>query len=132
MQSTPLTRPPGRGVRRGSSSVFDSEAPQAWHARLVQRGVTLAQGAWRLFLRLTLLQQVLVGLVALGMLAGGVVLLVFGEKLYEGMYGYAERFGALPGSWAIMWAFIVATAFPPLMGYSTAVTMCGFIWGMKG
>lgn len=35
----------------------------------------------------------------------------------------------MTGGWAILWSLIFVTAFPPLFGYSTLITTCGFVFG---
>lgn len=41
----------------------------------------------------------------------------------------AEKWRDIRGGWCILWALIFISAFPPLIGYSTAITIAGFVYG---
>lgn len=81
------------------------------------------------FARLTPLQKA--GVVAAGVV--GWVLLIL-TILYTGAFfawlgPVAKKWRTLPGGWLINFALIFVTAFPPVIGYSTASTVAGFVYG---
>lgn len=45
---------------------------------------------------------------------------------------YAKKWRELPGGWLILWFMTFFVSFPPMIGYSTCVTIAGFVFGMKG
>ncbi|MBH1945702.1 VTT domain-containing protein, partial [Erythrobacter sp. YJ-T3-07] len=38
----------------------------------------------------------------------------------------------LPGGWVLVWLMTFATGFPPVIGYSSSVTIAGFVFGFPG
>lgn len=81
------------------------------------------------FQRLSLLQKILVVAAAVIAFALGIVLLIFSERLFGLFAPFAKKWGDLKGGWAILWAITFVCAFPPVIGYSTAVTIAGFVYG---
>lgn len=54
------------------------------------------------------------------------VLALLGPALLEGMLiSYSDW----PAGWLIVWGLCYVAAFPPMIGYSTSVSMAGFIYG---
>lgn len=86
----------------------------------------------RAFFRLTPLQQA--GLVFLNIvLAVGFILFwVYNERIFAYLKPGAEKWRALPGGWLILWFMTFFVSFPPMIGYSSCVTIAGFVWGMYG
>jgi len=66
-------------------------------------------------------------------LAMGLALLTIGPKaIAQKMYDLAQAVRELPYGWLILVAVIAITSFPPLIGWSTTVTVCGFAYGLDG
>ncbi|RMZ86599.1 hypothetical protein DV736_g6171, partial [Chaetothyriales sp. CBS 134916] len=82
---------------------------------------------WR---KLSTLQKVLViiGLTVLSV--GGILFLVFNEKIFGWLEPYAEKWKGTKGGWTILWAAIFVAAFPPMIGYSSCATTAGFVYGV--
>jgi uncharacterized membrane protein YdjX (TVP38/TMEM64 family) len=59
----------------------------------------------------------------------GILFLVFSEKIFGALAPAAKRFRDVQGGWAILWVITFICAFPPIIGYSTAVTVTGFVYG---
>ncbi|KAJ0121327.1 tlg2-vesicle protein of 38 kda [Diaporthe amygdali] len=89
---------------------------------LYRQSVTMYEG-------LTPTQKVLfiVGGNLLGALT--IVLLIFSHKIFTLLGPVAVSWRALPAGWLIIWAATFFVAFPPLVGYSTACTVAGFVYG---
>lgn len=79
---------------------------------------------------MTLLQRILacVGIVLLNVL--GILFLIFNERIFGWLEPLAERWKETRGGWTILWAIIFVAAFPPVIGYSTAGTTAGFVYGV--
>ncbi|KAK8930389.1 Golgi apparatus membrane protein tvp38 [Metarhizium anisopliae] len=101
---------------------------------------TLLQRAWRkyldwsrwliqYYLSLSPLYRVLA---VLGCLLGWaliVLTIVYSHRFFSWLTPVAKSWRELPGGWLIVFALIFVTAFPPLIGYSTANTIAGLVYG---
>lgn len=74
-------------------------------------------------------QQFLVLSASVLLLALTVTLLVFSQKIFTLLGPVAVSWRALPAGWLIIWVLTFLVAFPPLVGYSTACTVAGFVYG---
>lgn len=74
------------------------------------------------------------GLVALNvlLLVGGVLFAVYNERIFAYLSPAAKRWRDTPGGWLVLWWMTFFVSFPPMIGYSTCVTIAGFVYGMKG
>lgn len=79
--------------------------------------------------RLSTIQRILV-------VTGGVIcfilsilFLVYNERIFRSLHPYADQWRDLKGGWLILWALIFTVSFPPLIGYSTLMTVSGFVYG---
>ncbi|MCJ1272565.1 Tlg2-vesicle protein [Puttea exsequens] len=62
----------------------------------------------------------------------GILFLVFSERIFAWLEPVAEKWKNLRGGWLILWLMTFTTAFPPIIGYSTCLTLAGFIYGFPG
>lgn len=58
-----------------------------------------------------------------------ILFLVYNERVFAWLEPYAVRWKDLRGGWLILWAMMFVTAFPPVIGYSTCLTIAGFVFG---
>jgi uncharacterized membrane protein YdjX (TVP38/TMEM64 family) len=63
---------------------------------------------------------------------GFILFLVFNERIFAYLGPAAKRWRDTPGGWLVLWAMTFFVSFPPMIGYSTCVTIAGFVYGMKG
>lgn len=70
--------------------------------------------------------SVIAGLVTITL---AILFLVFSESIFAWLEPVAEKWKNLRGGWLILWALTFATAFPPVIGYSTCLTLAGFVYG---
>lgn len=70
--------------------------------------------------------SVIAGLVTVTL---AILFLVFSESIFAWLEPVAEKWKNLRGGWLILWAMTFATAFPPVIGYSTCLTLAGFVYG---
>ena len=78
---------------------------------------------------MTLVQQILTFIVGLSTLVFAILFLIYSERIFQWLEPYAERWKSLDGGWLILWILCFVTAFPPVIGYSTCLTLAGFIYG---
>lgn len=117
--------------RRRSQSESGSQPPSATQ-RWLRSANRTSNKLQRAFLRLTPLQQA--GLIGLNVLlaVGGILFLVYNERIFAYLSPAAKRWRDTPGGWLVLWWMTFFVSFPPMIGYSTCVTVAGFVYGMKG
>jgi hypothetical protein len=78
---------------------------------------------------LTPVQQILVAGGGVAALVLGILLLVYNERIFGALEPFAKKWRDLTGGWLILWAATFVVSFPPLIGYSSCVTLAGFVYG---
>ena len=81
------------------------------------------------FEKMTLLQRMLAVVAAITTLVLGILFLIFNEKIFAKLEPVAVKWKDLKGGWLILWAMTFITAFPPVIGYMSCVTIAGFVYG---
>jgi len=114
-------------MRRSPYSVAQEEP--ALHKRLFHGAVSLGQQALRLFSSLSPLYQILVLVAGLVTFVLGILALVYSHRIFAWLGPVAQTWRSLPGGWVLVWLLAFVCAFPPMIGYSTAVTIAGFVYG---
>ncbi|KAH6845395.1 hypothetical protein B0I37DRAFT_380006 [Chaetomium sp. MPI-CAGE-AT-0009] len=89
----------------------------------------LYQQYMRFYYSLPLHFQILVSLAGLAILVLAILFLIYSHTLLVALGSVAQSWRATPAGWLPLWLATVATAFPPVMGYSTCVTLAGFVYG---
>jgi hypothetical protein len=79
--------------------------------------------------KLSPLQKVLFFTGSLVLAVFGILFLVYNETLFAKLIPYAKKWRDIKGGWLILWALIFTVSFPPLIGYSTLLTIAGFVYG---
>ena len=97
--------------------------------QLLDNAERIQRLAYRNIKKLSPLQRILAGLVCLTVLVLTILFFVFNERIFAWLEPVAERWAGLRGGWLILWFMTFVTAFPPLIGYSTCVTIAGFVYG---
>lgn len=117
--------------RRRSQSEPGPGAPSATQ-RWLRSANRTSNKLQRAFLRLSPLQQG--GLVALNivLLLGAILFAIYNERIFAYLSPAAKRWRDTPGGWLVLWWLTFFVSFPPMIGYSTCVTVAGFVYGMKG
>ena len=75
------------------------------------------------------MQRVLISLAGIASLVLGILFLVYNEKIFGLLAPYAQKWRDLRAGWLILWALTFTVSFPPLIGYSSCVTIAGFVYG---
>lgn len=81
---------------------------------------------------MSLLQRILAGLVLVVTLVLTILFIVFNEAISAWLIPIAEKWKRIKGGWTILWIITFLTAFPPVIGYSTCITISGFVYGWNG
>ncbi|KAK3341539.1 hypothetical protein B0T25DRAFT_345138 [Lasiosphaeria hispida] len=97
--------------------------------RLTTFSSAASRQALRLLLSLTPLQRLALVLAALAVFTLTVLGLVYSHRIFAALVPVAQKWRMLPGGWVLVWLLAFACAFPPMIGYSTAVTVAGFVYG---
>lgn len=112
--------------QRGS---FASDRPPDFKARLMRSYGRLSKQALKQYNRLTILQKGLLVVAGLAILVAAILFLVYNERIYGWLAPFAKRWREIRAGWLILWAMTFVVSFPPLIGYSTCVTIAGFVYG---
>jgi uncharacterized membrane protein YdjX (TVP38/TMEM64 family) len=132
---TPYTpRPTPAGARRLSTrralhEPLPSQQPTSLLTSAISTLTTLTHQLLRLYLNLPLRQRLLLALAAVAALALGITLLLSSHHLFSLLSPLAASWRAHPFGWLPIWLATFVTAFPPVIGYSTCVTVAGFVYG---
>ena len=123
--------------RRTSGSL--SRSSQSFGQRgasIVETSINYAERTWRRLYKtvekMTPAQMVLSIVAGILTIVLGILFLVFSERIFAWLEPVAEKWKNLRGGWLILWLMTFTTAFPPIIGYSTCLTLAGFIYGFPG
>ncbi|KAL8291758.1 hypothetical protein RQP46_002016 [Phenoliferia psychrophenolica] len=67
---------------------------------------------------------------ALHIVIGAAVWWITPTKLLEQMAEWGKGLSEMRYGWALLLTCIIATSFPPMFGYGTCITLCGFAFGV--
>ncbi|GKT42195.1 golgi apparatus membrane protein tvp38 [Colletotrichum spaethianum] len=124
------------GGRRTSAARFGRQSSTSRRTTALSglnRGMRSAVKAgnrlWNMYIGLSPVQRVAVAAFLLVVNVLIVLLLVYSHAIFKWLGPVSQKWRALPGGWLIIWAFTFLTAFPPMIGYSTAISISGFVYG---
>ena len=128
------TRPPwsrlSSSTRRNNTSPYSSQqTPQSYKDRLLRRADKIQRKVISTFLKLSMLQRILAIVALVVAFVFGILVLVYSEKIWAILAPVAQKWRDLKGGWMILWSLTFISAFPPLIGYSTTVSIAGFVYG---
>ena len=130
-QSRPSVHPPWSHRRRTSHSNSRSQSSLQRDMGLRDKVVYNMEKLGRQTLkRFTPLQLALASVVGVVAIVVTVLFFIFHEKFFAWLSPTAVKWKNLRGGWCILWAMTFATAFPPILGYSTCMTIAGFVYGL--
>lgn len=89
----------------------------------MQRKVT------KTFLALPVYQRVLAVVAFVVIHVFLILFLIYNEKIFGFLAPYAAEYRDVKGGWIVLWILVFICAFPPVIGYSTTVTISGFVYG---
>ena len=120
------TRP---STYRRSGSFASSQRPKTWYGRMLSNYKKLDRAAWKHVNKLTPLQRAAAVIIGIATIVLGILLLVYNERIFAAFEPWAKKWRDLPAGWLILWAATFVVSFPPLIGYSSCVTLSGFVYG---
>lgn len=126
----PWSRSAGAGSnRRRLSSATPSRGQKSLPRRMWDSYNQLNNQVLKAFFRLSPMGRAVAILAAV---LGWVVLIlmaVYSHKFFEWLRPIAKSWREMPAGWLIIFGFVFLTSFPPVIGYSTANTIAGFVYG---
>lgn len=111
-------------------SYSSSSGPASFKQKILSQTSSLQTRAVRFYTSLSTLQKVLLTAGSVLVLVLGILFLVFNERIFGALEPVAERWRETRGAWLILWFATFVVSFPPLIGYSSCVTLAGFVFGV--
>ena len=118
-----------RPISQSRSRSPYSQNASTFRVKAIQKANAVRRKVLTTAKKLTPLQRVLVAFGGVTILVLGILFFVFNERIFGWLKPIAERWRSIRGGWLILWAMTFATGFPPVIGYSTCVTISGFVYG---
>lgn len=106
-----------------------SSRPPSLRRRLVDTYGKLNRRVSEQYNNLSPLHKVLFIVGGLAAFVLGVLFLVYNERIFASLQPVAKKWRDIPAGWLILWALIFVVSFPPLIGYSSLLTIAGFVYG---
>lgn len=133
---TPRPTPPGARRLSSRRSLHDHQPPSSHTSSpknllttLTSTLRTLNTQSLRLYLTLSPLQRAAFLAASSLLLILAILFLLYSHRIFAALAPIAASLRAHPLGWTPIWLATVATGFPPLIGYSTCVTVAGFVYG---
>ena len=114
--------------RRSASSA--SRRRQTFKQRILDQSSSLLHRFTRTYSKLSPLQRILIICAGIVTIVLGILFLVYNERIFGALAPLAKKWRNIPAGWLILWAATFFVSFPPLIGYSTCVTLAGFVFGV--
>ncbi|KAF8866578.1 hypothetical protein BDZ45DRAFT_667834 [Acephala macrosclerotiorum] len=117
--------------RRTTSSPYSlsSQRPQSYKTQILRSAAKVQRKVIKTFLALTLFQRIAAISLAIIVNVILILFLIYNEKIFGWLTPYAEKWREITAGWLILWALTFICSFPPMIGYSTTVTIAGFVYG---
>jgi hypothetical protein len=106
-----------------------SSRPKTFLQRAASTYTTLSRRALAQYNKLSPLQKVLVIIGGVVAFVLSLLFLIFSERMFAALQPYAKKWRDVTGGWLVLWALIFVVSFPPLIGYSSLLTIAGFVYG---
>jgi len=127
-----INRPPwsrSGSSRHYSTNPYSQTTKPSFKAQVFRTVDILQRRLRSTFNKLSLIQKVLVIAALIGVNVFGIFFLIYNEKIFGALAPVAKRWRDIKGGWMILWMLTFISAFPPLIGYSTTITIAGFVYG---
>ncbi|KDQ64854.1 hypothetical protein JAAARDRAFT_28501 [Jaapia argillacea MUCL 33604] len=106
---------------------------QSWIVWPFQLTARYAKLTWKRYSRLSLHGKLLIWFLTffyISLIAAVVV--ITPARIGQFFYDLAQKISHYQFGWLVLGSVMVLVCFPPFVGFTTAVTLCGFAYGMKG
>ncbi|CAK7246373.1 MAG: Tlg2-vesicle protein [Sporothrix thermara] len=119
----------GRGRRRaggfrGAVASASSAVGTVWRWGLASGNHVLA-----FYIRLSPLHRILFLLAGAVGFTLGILMLVYSHRIFAALGPMAKGWHDMRGGWVLIWLMVFVTGFPPIIGYSSACTLAGLVYG---
>ncbi|KAI9866513.1 MAG: Tlg2-vesicle protein [Trichoglossum hirsutum] len=114
------------GHRRSHSF---SRSSRGFKEDLMKNADKLQRKIYAVVRRMSWWQRIASAIVLVVLAVLGILFLVFSERIFGSLVPVAVKWRNLKAGWLIAWTFSFICAFPPVIGYSTSVTVAGFVYG---
>jgi hypothetical protein len=106
-----------------------SNRPQTFLQRATATANTIQRRAMAQYNNLSPVQKVLFVVGGIVMFVLSILFLVYNEKIFGALLPYAKKWRDVTAGWLVLWVLIFTVSFPPLIGYSSLLTIAGFVYG---
>lgn len=117
------------GSSNSPYSLRTSGASLSFKDQLIRSADRVQRKIVSTFRKLSVLYKILVIIAVSISFTLGILFLIYNERIFGMLAPAAEKWRDIRGGWTILWALTFLCAFPPLIGYSTTVTISGFVYG---
>lgn len=114
--------------RRSTSTSRPNRRGQSHN--ILAQAAKLQRQAAKTFFGLSPAKRILLVVAGLTSFVLSILFLVYNERIFAALSPIAERWREIIGGWLILWAATFIVSFPPLIGYSSCVTLAGFVYGV--
>ncbi|TVY38243.1 Golgi apparatus membrane protein, partial [Lachnellula occidentalis] len=124
-------RNPSSARRANANSPYSqrSTPPSSYKDQILASGYKVQRQLLKTFQSLSIPQRIAAIIALLLSLVLGILFLVYSERIFGFLAPAAKKWHSVTGGWIILWLMTFTCAFPPLIGYSTSVTIAGFVYG---
>ena len=112
-----------------SRSFSGRQGGTSFRDRTINNLERIGRNMYRTAEKMTPVQMVTAVVAGLISITVTVLFFVFSGKIFAWLEPIAQTWRDMTGGWLILWAMTFATAFPPIIGYSTCLTLAGFVYG---
>lgn len=116
-------------TRRQHNERNDDYVATSYRERISVKVAKLQRQAYGIYRTLSVLQLILLAMAALASFVLSVLFLVYNERIFGWLAPIAQKWRDLPAGWLILFTATFVVSFPPLIGYSSCVTLAGFVYG---
>lgn len=120
-------------IRLSTTSPNDASSPSTTLAARYRRATAGLEAfnaqVMRTFWRLTPLQRAAAVVAVVAGYALIILAWIYSHRFFGWLSAVSASWRELPGGWLIVFALVFVSAFPPMIGYSTANTIAGFVFG---
>ncbi|PSN63364.1 hypothetical protein BS50DRAFT_110278 [Corynespora cassiicola Philippines] len=113
---------------RRTDSSHASQRTSQW-TRYTQWADKMNRRAMGQYNKLSPVQKILFIVGGLTAFVLSILFLVYNERIFHSMLPVAKKWRDIPAGWLILWFLIFVVSFPPLIGYSSLLTIAGFVYG---
>jgi hypothetical protein len=96
---------------------------------MMKNAAKLNRRAMSQYNKLSPLQKVIFVVGGWTILILSILFLIYSERIFAALLPAAKKWRDVPAGWLILWLLIFFVSFPPLIGYSSLLTISGFVYG---